>query len=459
MSRENLNPFDKPAAEAEESMMLRQTTEYRDKDGNLEGSWEMVFSPETVKFDDADGGNERQGKVLLSFVVKGPKGTCEVLSLPKLKGVKVVVVDGERLMPYSFFDAQDFASSPQLNSPSDIGICLHELGHAEQYSEDYYRDLYEVKPWNLVARSDVDSGDLPAIFERIPKSQEWSQFIEKGISNIENIGKEEQNLLKRLSEAKEAYFKDKIDKLKARSAYLSGLLPFSAQDLKNLADDNALSDDGLRQSLERFGFTFMQSDWNEGELRGVVRQIEKQLFNDYSSYNNRHLRHLVAKGVSLMMIEVSMDHDTQTATCKIILNDGGVAFLKLKFTQNGQQEFIGLEQERIKAEIDGKIQLEKVESELMDLRRNKKETLDDLIRLPARVMERDATKRALLWMRKIKQMTGVDLLRGENGALKFLEESYCSYGAKIGKIRTDKSTDKGLGRPFRKPGATGTLRG
>ncbi len=136
--------------ERREPQTMRRGFEYRDVAGNLIGRAE-------VELDDAEVEIPRDGKEALppvrghamrSFTLRGEKDgqptEVDMLALANARGIKVIVTS-ERQDNYDYDEDNLRATVPPLETPTDVGVFLHELGHAEQYGEERFHktgDLY-----------------------------------------------------------------------------------------------------------------------------------------------------------------------------------------------------------------------------------------------------------------------------------------------------------------------------
>lgn len=318
--------------ETKEKEYIEQEFEYRDVEGNLiakaivEMSQEDVEGPEGVK-----------DKVLKSFRLEGEKDgkstSIDVLELANLHKTKIILARGANYS--SSFDKREIIAPP-LESPIDVAILLHELGHADQEQDEKIEglsDFYGLKTQRAytlkeegVAKEKTVERLAQTIIKAMPATEEIIKrmLLNDNFSELLKIQTEKQDIFLEMNKARNAW-EEKSERVSHVQQYLrdedfvSKLTEEEHQELKNNFDN-------LRREAEA--------------LSSILREAERPAVKKWSEL--RPKRYQV-------------------------------------------YERAGFE-----------------ESEFEDF-------FEKLIYLPTQIKERDATTRALKWMRKIHRDTGVDL--------------------------------------------------
>lgn len=108
--------------------------EYRDKNGELICLAKVEFEQAT-EFDLLRNALEG-GRLLKSLILENGNASIDILSLANKHGAVITILDSSDFDCYAVLD-KEVLSHP-LDSPLSIGVLLHELGHIEQYKDEYF---------------------------------------------------------------------------------------------------------------------------------------------------------------------------------------------------------------------------------------------------------------------------------------------------------------------------------
>lgn len=320
------------AKEAKEAETIKQEFEYRDVEGNLIGKAIVEMSQE-----DAEGLEGIKGKMLKSFRLEGERDgkltSIDVLKLANLHKTKIILVRGANYS--SSFDKRDIIAPP-LESPIDVAILLHELGHTDQEQDEKIEglsDFYGLKTQRSytlreegVAQEKTVERLAQTIIKAMPATEEVIKrmLLNDNFSELIKIQTEKQDIFLEMNKARNAW-KEKSERVSHVQQYLrdddflSKLTEEEHQELKNNFDN-------LQREAEA--------------LSSILREAERPALKKWS---------------------------------------------ELRPKRDQVYERAGFE-----------------EYEFEDF-------FEKLIYLPTQIKERDATARALKWMKKIRRDTGVDL--------------------------------------------------
>ena len=186
----------KPAAEKvyeKEGGIRVKEFEYRDKDGNILGKAVVKIQERPAE------GGERAARYdrLLDFRLMGQKDgkptEIDVLNLVDVGNTEIRIPKEESSV-FRYDDENDAAIVPLPESPIQMAIILHELGHAKQLKESG-DDVYSLYP-SLPAFS-----DLPEVPEKIKKIK----------SSLADLGPKMTTLLDQIEQSAEKILTEKLD--------------------------------------------------------------------------------------------------------------------------------------------------------------------------------------------------------------------------------------------------------
>lgn len=240
----------KVSKETREAETIKQEFEYRDAEGNVIGKAIVEMSQE-----DVEGSEGVRGKVLKFFRLEGEKDgeptSIDVLALANLHKAEITLVRGVRYN-YEFKTKKIMAPFPE--SPIDIAILLHELGHADQNHDekieglsDFY-DLKTERPYTLreegVAQEKTVERLVRTIIKAAPSTEKIIKrtFLNDNFSELIKIQTEkrdifsEQNKAKNIWEEKRDRVSD-LQKYMAESEIVSKLTEEEKKELKSNLDN------------------------------------------------------------------------------------------------------------------------------------------------------------------------------------------------------------------------------
>src|SRR5688572_12271725 len=129
-----------------EAEVTRRSFEYRDIEGKVLGKAEIELEgPEIeLEYRTAKGKEPGRGRKLRSFVIRGEKDgkptELDMMAMANPNGVEVIS-STEHLENYHYADDAKRALAPPLETATDVGVLLHELGHADQYHEERFAKI------------------------------------------------------------------------------------------------------------------------------------------------------------------------------------------------------------------------------------------------------------------------------------------------------------------------------
>lgn len=491
--------FESPARKTErpepspEREPIRKEYEYRDSEGRLLGRAVIELDPEEhlVRYRTREKRTQGMARTLRSFMLEGEKDgrptSIDVLKLANPHGIEVLVAD-ERLENYGHFDADKLAVVPPLETALDVGTALHELGHAGQYRDERFE---KITPLYNVAKMLSARGagpylrlkrPLQFILEAVPEAKE--------IVDAEEIGQLDR-LEKRRGELK-AEIKAADKKRRSAEAHLAGLLQRAAgRAINRLVPENEMGglvadmvnsieqrpDDeaharrkreAVVRALEKAGFRFRSED--EPENGDLAKAIPREKLLDGTA----HLEHLALSPVFYLLggefrvvrlegrkLRVTMSMPKAVTDSE----ESAEAVLELELSEEDDGEF---EKQRQKTETvlretnklgleSGReiLRLEEAQEELMRAMR-----IEDILNLPTKLMERDATRRAFQWLREVRQKAGTDLLKRMKVPLEATligeacESSVVEGAQALAKGREDRIVETGIVEDLRNALAT-----
>lgn len=441
--------------EDREAEPVRRSFEYRDADGNLLGVAEVALGAETVEIPYAavTEGEKAEGRQLLSFVLRGEKDgeatEIDMLELANRHGVEVVSSEA-RLVNYAYSNAKKRAIVPPLETPLDIGVFLHELGHADQCHEDRFE---KIMPLYGHSRQASDGGIklsygsmkelVEAVVDAVPEAA--IAFDDESMAQLDTLEARRQETVARKSAAE----KDLEAWERQRADALGEMIEEALQDQLDIGAflrrcDAAAKSEGdvpplvaspeareLRETLKRAGFMFMeQAAASLKEVSGSAdeRQFPAErgstslLMPEGSLTGAAQIREMLAQAVlnvDAAEADIFYDAADETLTLRapvpqngkhpsvlVRLHVDGETFARYaRGREIDDREIRGLEKKVDAHYADAKdYQLaQEVFMDHIDVRA--------IAALPKKMIERDATRRALQWLRTVRIGAGVDLLK------------------------------------------------
>ncbi|MBU1032428.1 MAG: hypothetical protein ABII13_05450 [Patescibacteria group bacterium] len=427
---------------AETKEVERKNYEYHDREGRIIARAMAEYLSERIPtaYSDVEG-RPAFGRELRTLILKRESGgqTIEVdlLELAKAKenGVKIVVAE-RRLENYLCNFDENRVDVPPLETPVDLAIFLHELGHADQIKDERFREIKTLYPLPKRSRS-LD--DLQKVVEAVPEAQ--AVGVEGG---IEMLIQEEKQIKNDISRLRERIVDIEGERATAFRKSLETFAGFSSKDLDEigrvcLQELEKLPNEEYEKKSPEVVREFVLERLKDKGFMFATEQLPKRE-EDITEIEHPFLAEPKKKQITDLPL-VPQDSVTDWADAgKIGRNAfGGESELRympeakmliLQFPVHGTmdsptEEFRGMleianitedayrqQEDQLQVFDDRKKQLqqelEKLEHRLGEL----EEPIENIRALPKRMMERDATRRALQWMRALRQVSNIDLFRG-----------------------------------------------
>lgn len=452
-------PESRPKPEGErspEAEPVRRTFEYRDAAGKVLGTAEVSLGAEALPmpYKAMKDGTEAMGRKVLSFVLRGEKDgsptEVDMLALAAPDGVEVLSSEVP-LANYHYEHHTGRAVVPPLETPLDVGVYFHELGHAEQHREARFEKITPLygsaKPIAAGERPMIALNSflelIDAVTDAVPDAR--AVFDAEAREQLGRLRERRQTAFDRKSAAERALDEQEM----LRNQELRELLTdgIAARiDLGGIADrarKAAMSESHpvpplqpseavrkVRAELEAAGFRFEESKDVTAQLAVEMKRGEG-FDADASKEKNPVRRRDVTTG-------------EQVAALVDAITRARAAEVDLRYDRAAQKAFVGMTvdlphvgKRRMHVELalpedaydryaklrrgadaivhDLEERCDTAYEELTSSDQAVKHLLDavnlrDVAALPTRMMERDATRRALRWLRKIRDEAGVNLL-------------------------------------------------
>lgn len=431
--------------EREKAPVIRREVEFKDAEGRTLGRAEIELEDREVdvEYPSVSGGGPAKGRPLRSFVIVGERDgeqvRVDVLGLANPHGVEVVVAD-EYLENYSYTDRKKRALSPPLNTPLDVGVLLHELGHADQFHERRFEKLVPLYASERSKEKLTPAGVkrvVDGVMDAIPNlaayvDREALAQFGRLQERMDELAHERDAISEKMNRQDERESETVGEMLRAAMAERLDLDRFLErcvevdEDIADHAGDEAYAAERvreLRQTLKAVGFRFARADEASGPVRfdsglAGLPSVREDDIDEVSKISD--LAQSVAAGRPVVGAEVRYSRKDGVLTVDMIPPSG---------VGSGPQR-VTLELDMPPAEYDRiSAGFAAVAAEFAALKRKADglevhmglidETKDDLVRgtglseiiaVPTKVMERDATRRAIQWMRRIRDSAGVNLM-------------------------------------------------
>jgi len=192
-------------AKGEQRESVRETYEYRDAEGKLVCKAEAEYGE--LGPNDAEGfgpgyfGVEKiSGRLLKGLKLTGEKGEIDLVELAKVQGVKIIVSD-KRLKNYVYLEKggklvdsegaspekNDRVVVPPLENLLDVGVMLHELGHAAQYNDEGFSVIKDFYGLGKQSVESVSLGVLDEIMSALPETQALAPMLAEFKSLLKKV--------------------------------------------------------------------------------------------------------------------------------------------------------------------------------------------------------------------------------------------------------------------------------
>jgi hypothetical protein len=438
--------------EEREAPPIVRNYEYKDAQGRLLGRAELTLAPEPVDlpFARAKDKQPTKGRKVLSFVLRGEKDgvptELDILPFADPHGTEVIAAD-EHIENYQYEDDKGRAFVPPLESPLDVSVLLHELGHADQFRDARYQPLVpfygraqkvaagvplasesmlemleavtQAVPDARRVMSADDLAQLGRLRDRVHDEKQTTREQERTLAERENVreatlatfvfdllGKrtDVRKLDQEIHAAVESTDGAAPDRVAKRTASLADRLEALGFRFGRQVEAMPMTGSGFPNEWRRFGKR-QDPAASPAELRTILRT-----FIEGGEVRTSDLRYDPASKRLSLKMRVPYDA-SRGAIVGIELEaepEEFEAYARGRATDDEQVAFM----EGKVAEASERVRdAEHAATRFVDLLGGK-----DVAMLPSRMMERDATRRALQWMRTIRERTGVDLFAAHHVA-------------------------------------------
>lgn len=422
-----------PREERRETEPVRRVFEYRDTEGNLIGTAEVTLGAEKeeMPYVGAKEGEKAEGRRLLSFILRGEKGgkpsEIDLLGLANRHGVEILSAD-VRLVNYEYSDEKKRAVVPPLETPLDVGVFLHELGHADQFHEERFgkiTPLYGRSRQSSSAGFVLSYGSmrelLDAVVDAVPEAK--IAMDHEILAQLETLEGRRHAALDLKAERERAL--DEQERL--RDDELATFVEDALSRVMDIRDFLRRCDaaagprkdasipplvatpeaEAFIGELERAGFVFD----GDGEEGGVPRSSLRDAAS-VAAFLRDALTSMRAASSSLTYDAAAGRLGVDAAIGKAgrlrikdlpVDEDDHAAYAKVRARAD---EIVAELEARADSAYDDVQQVARAQQLLME-----HIDVNAITSLPTKMMERDATRRALQWLREARGRTGADLLK------------------------------------------------
>lgn len=432
--------------ESREEERVTREFEYRDSKGNLLGRGVAELGTEEF---DADfrtlEGETGKARELRSFVILGEKDgnpvEIDLLSLFNPHDVKVLVAT-EHLENYSYSDERKRVLAPPLETPLDVGVLLHELGHADQYHEERFKEIVRLyrKEKDLRGGKVCYDKIMDILSEVIRAVPEVAQVMdEEGLEQLRRLDVKRRETFDARREINRRM--DALDRREAQlmpktfAAMLEKALPLDTFEEEAVILDEDIADhegdtayaaarlEKMLQGLEAAGFRFHDAEVRDVEIGDGLTKTLVPMTRERTKRDVRTMTgvvHHVTKSASAFDTEYEYDADRNMLRIRFEPTSspelcGMHVDLELEMSVDTYEDVmseldaIAAEIKELEAKTDAIIRtVRSGEAAQVTLIRHM--NIRDIASVPTRMMERDATRRALQWLRKVRREVGVDFL-------------------------------------------------
>lgn len=414
----------KAAEIKEQEPITRREFDYRDKNGKLIGvailELENELLPAAFPTNEGEPGKAR---ILKSFVLKGEKaGKPTEIDMLAFLGTRekrlAVHVAEQDLKNYCYQDESKRVTIPPLESPIDVAVALHEFGHAEQWNEERFKKITPL--YGFFKNPPKSSKELKTILEAVPEGQKL--LPEHSLEVLEAAEESRDDTRKKLDALSE-----QIDKLKKENREQEDKLVQRA--LKDVINESYKQYETAWEALTPEKKN--QPGAERQEVEKIIKYLESQgiKFPETTSVENEETPpfsmetlHRVISNLGNARLDKKQPFSDSGEKMNLELNirmsgDEPPRIVKMEIdTAPKDAEFYKKTIAVQKTQIDSLISDERETGEsaqkYTDIVKKRLAKLEDLIKLPGRMMERDATRRAFQWLRELRQKHGIDLFKG-----------------------------------------------
>ncbi len=417
----------------EKQETIRETREYRGSDGKLLGTGLFEFAPEVVEKSSFKTPDGRPGtcRKLLSFKMQGEKDgkktETDLLSLA-VAGKTEVWIATEVLSNYYSESKEGYVTAPPLDTTVGIAVLFHELGHSDQSREERFSQLKQEEEdaalVNTPRKIPEALAQIRAVFPEVGEAidridAEYLNALEETLARAAEAG-EKSSALERLARSTVSA-KEKILSSTLRAAFQEK----TGGDIDQFGERLQEATEAERAALlEGVGFEF---DRDAAPVTPAPASRKIQLGRKTTPPSGLSRENGASPEVAPKVLKAF--RFAGLSDVQVIDETAGLVHLKLPMSVAGENRFVTLKipvsaellgaMKDRHAEEDAKAALFHAQAEEADAERQSIRVAYDakleerqvraLLNLPRNVLERDATRRAFEWMRKLRNEGGVDL--------------------------------------------------
>lgn len=418
-----------------------------DAEKKIEAAVEFLSEYIPVGEKTARGGHKGVGRVLKKYVLYGERDgkrtETDIMKMINPHGTEMMVA-AEDMSNYHYNDAENTSVSPPLYSLSALGTMFHEQGHAAQHRDKKFDDvglLYSASKRIGVEGGETSYGTVSQLTKEIRSlaGNEVGEIMseeeaERALQKIKLI--DDQINKKNWRNQDLMFEKDAIEKKQAEN--LKGFISRSCNGipLTELRDQIKDTDPGnteeIINKMKTMGFQLSTAQIEEKQPKGertftlikgkkqeeeekapplsiadikdpfIVRQILKQfgrMGRDDIKIDYRD------KGEKMIVeFPAAVEGHSRTVTLELMIPVDNYLEYKMLATQSDLKidELTGEEKENEEAMKQLRADVQKTVRE---------SGLGEIMALPARILERNATYHAFRWARKLRDESGIDLFK------------------------------------------------
>ncbi len=341
---------------------------------------------------------------------------------------------------YFYYLEQNTVTCPPSDKPVNIAVLLHELGHAKQHTESRFEDIARFNNAGNVPSPEV----LERVVKEIPQvraviSDEditaWSQFTQE-------LREAQQNQADLIADAELRKYGKEIS---LREAYLetmrsSGVVESLQNLVKNVDEEwtRRIAVGAPPEEMAAVWAEISQKITDECERLGLMFDDSPPAIADDPNLETAPSVRYASRGLKKYEVPFQLKSILAAFNDTPIIKsinpsregDQEMILVTIPAQINGQQKNLFF-RIYVNAETEEAKQLEKCQNDLWDdesaltlarqhldervrqIQAEAEQTwnrVNNALRLPQRMLERDATRRALQWMHDIRLETGVDLI-------------------------------------------------
>jgi hypothetical protein len=419
---------------------VRKEFEYRDVQGRLIGWAKIELEPDVLEIDRPDSPEIMRGRVLRSFVLTGEKDGAktdiDILEMTGAAGTRILVA-ADVAAGSSYYRKERLAFVPMPDTPLGIGLMLHELGHASQADDEKLAEINRLYDSGRVGGGGFSALAAARAASRL--SPEIGGLLEKdSFKRLEELEQrkgalEEQAAKFRAEREKLSALKDEAARNLVRR-HLEQRLPadeFGEECLKAAGQmlgapegdaGKAEPMSRLMEKLEGAGFEFGSVE--KGRRTGGTEPSSGRLLPRDEVNRPWMAEKLVGEaGDKIGAGDINFSEVPESGwqvrlriPARDVLFDRHDRDVGLTLDVGGEERDSYLVGQKDIDDMIGETEwrLAEARAEIMSLVSAADLAAEDplvkaAVELPTRVVERDATKRAIGWLRAVRRLSGADL--------------------------------------------------